>query len=401
MAGELSSKGTVSIGQDLINAVGSAVAKNLKISYPGRTAFEQNEVSAVFDVEVNPAEKTIAVRKLQVVSPQIKIKGDFEKTTEGGTTRLKGQADCEYDWSAVSAVAGAFLPKGLELAGRRKDLISFSSEYPAGQRDKLLANLSTKGRLGFDHAQYSGLHFGPAEVDVQVQNGLLRIAPFSTTVNNGRFNFAGQIDFNRKPTLLKTPGPIQIIDGIQINDETTDKLLTYLNPVFANAFNVSGVANLNCERIAIPLAGAAKNDLEVIGTIWLDRLHLQSSELLNQILALAGAGIDQYITIHPTRFVLRDGFLRYDDMQMDVGNNPVNFSGVIGLDKSLDMRVTLPYTTAGRTARIGRETVGERIALPLKGTLDKPEIDIGKLLEEQLKQQLREKVLEGLEELFK
>ena len=402
IAGELSSKGTVSVKQDLINAVGSALAENLKISCPGRTPFEQNEASAVFDVEVNPAEKTIAVRKLQVVSPQIKIKGDFEKITEGGTTRLKGRADCEYDWSAVSAVAGAFLPKGLEFAGSRKDLISFSSEYPAGQRDKLLANLSTKGRLGFDSAKYLGLHFGPAEVNIRVQNGILKIEPFSTTVNNGQFNFACEVDFNRKPTLLKTPGPIQIAEDIQINDDMSSQLLAYLNPVFANAFNVSGVGNFNCERLAIPLAEAAKNDLEVVGTIQLDRLHLQSSNLLNQILSLAGAaGIDQYITIHPTKFVLRNGFLRYDDMQMDVGNNPVNFSGVIGLDKSLDMKVILPYTTAGRTARIGRETVGERITLPLKGTLDKPELDIGKLLEEQLQQQLREKVLEGIEKLLK
>jgi hypothetical protein len=81
-------------------------------------------------------------------------------------------------------------------------------------------------------------------------------------------------------------------------------------------------------------------------------------------------------------------------MQMDVGDNPVNFRGVIGLDKSLNMSVTLPYTTAGKTARVGKEVEGERISLPLKGTVDKPELDLGKLLEEQLKRRLI-KELEG------
>jgi hypothetical protein len=82
---------------------------------------------------------------------------------------------------------------------------------------------------------------------------------------------------------------------------------------------------------------------------------------------------------------------------MEIGDSPVNFKGVIGLDKTLNMTVTLPYTTAGRTARVGRETIGRRIPLPLKGTINKPELDTSKLLE----QQAIEKGLELLEGLFK
>jgi hypothetical protein len=128
----------------------------------------------------------------------------------------------------------------------------------------------------------------------------------------------------------------------------------------------------------------------------MNKLRLETSDLLGQILSVAGLserGVD--ITIHPTRFVLQKGYLRYDDMQMDVGNNPVNFRGVIGLDKSLNMSVTLPYTEEGRTVKVGEETEGERISLPLRGTVDKPELDLGKLLEEQLKRRLM-KELEGV-----
>jgi len=385
--------------------------KNLKVRYPGQKPFEQSRVSVIFDVEVNPTEKTLVVRKLRLISPQIKIhKGNFSRVSKGGKTKLQGQVDCEYDWAALGTVAGPFLPKGLKLAGQRKDTIDFSSEYPLGQTDKLLANLSTKTKLGFERAEYMGLNFGPTEVDIQIQNGLLRIAPFSTTVNNGRFKFAGQADFKQKPTLLATAGPIQILKDIQINDETTRKLLTYLNPVFANAVNVSGVANFYCERLAIPLAqplrgaglaSTTRKDIEVIGTISINKLRLQAPDLLNQILSLAGTSMrGRVITIHPARFVLQNGFLRYDDMQMDVGDNPVNFKGVIGLDKSLNMTVTLPYTLKGRTARVGKEPVGERISLPLRGTTDKPELDVGKLLEEQLRKRLEQELQKGLEKLF-
>jgi hypothetical protein len=223
-----------------------------------------------------------------------------------------------------------------------------------------------------------------------------------TTVNEGQFTFAGQTDFRQKPVQFKIAKPMQLMKNIKINDQTTKKLLRYLNPIFADAVNVSGIANFSCEQLTIPLSAAAKNQIEVVGTISMDQVRLQASDLLGQILSGAGTSArGTVITIRPTKFVLRDGFLRYDDMQMDIGDNPVNFKGVIGLDKSLNMTITLPYTAMGRTVRIGRETIGQRITLPLKGTIDKPELDIGKLLESQLKQQLEDQLRKGLEELFK
>jgi hypothetical protein len=269
----------------------------------------------------------------------------------------------------------------------------------------------SSGKVKFAEASYFGFHFGSTEANFQIEDNLLRIAPFSSSVNNGQFNFTGEVDLARKPTLLKMSGPIQVVKDVQINEGVARRLLMYLNPVFANAVKVSGTANFECERLAIPLADGTKNDIEIIGTISIKGLRLKTSDLLGQILSVAGVswrGVD--ITIHPTRFILQNGFLRYDDMQMDVGDNPVNFGGVIGLDKSLNMTVTLPYTTAGRTARIGKEVEprpsrrsegeGVRISLPLRGTIDKTELDLGKLLEEQLKQQLRERLREELEGLF-
>ena len=385
-------------------ATDSTRIKGLKLVYPGQEKpFEPNEVTLAFEAEVDPNQKAVNVKQLQLESPQIKInKGEFSRLTEGKTTTLFGNAELEYDWSAVSAVAAPFLPEGLTLEGRRHDTIDFRSAYPAAQSDQLVPNLSAQARLGFDKASYKGLHFGPTDVEIQVQSGVLKIPPFTTTVNEGQFSFAGQADFKEKVPLFRTAEPMQIVKDIKINDEITNKLLKYVNPLFADAVNVSGFANFNCEQLAIPLKTESRNETVVIGTISMNRLRLQGSNLMGQILTTSGGdprGTD--MTIHPTRFVLQKGFLRYDDMQVDVGDNPVNFKGVIGLDKSLAMTATLPYTTEGRTARVGRDTGGRRIALPIKGTVDKPELDLGKLIEEQLKGQLEDQLQKALEDLFK
>ncbi|MHC4597191.1 MAG: translocation/assembly module TamB domain-containing protein, partial [Planctomycetota bacterium] len=402
LAGIAESQISVSSKEDSYRIITEATKiNNFKLISPGQEPFESNEISLVFEAEVNPEQKAINVKKLQLESPQIRIeKGEFKQFNKAGKTKLEGLIDCEYDWSALSTVAGPFLPQGLKLQGQRKDTINFTSEYPSGQTDKLLANLSTKAKLGFENAQYMGLNFGPTDVDIQIQKGLLIIAPFATTVNDGQFNFAAHADFKQKPALLKTAEPMQIMKDIKINDETSRRLLVYLSPVFANAVNVSGIANFGCEQLTIPLSTAAKNQAEVVGTVSINKLHLQASDLLGQILSLVGEGASgQDFAIRPTRFVLQDGFLRYDDMQMDVGDNPINFTNaVIGLDKSYDMTIILPWTLSGNTARIGRDTGAERIELRLTARAgEKPELDLRKLLE----RQAIEKGMELLEGLFK
>ena len=286
----------------------------------------------------------------------------------------------------------------IEVAGIKTRLaVSFGGEYPAGGERKSLANLAIRGESGFEEAQYMGFKFGATMLDIQMQDGLLQIGNFSSVVNNGQINFAGEADFRQEPTMLVRTGPMQIVRGVEITDEVTRRFLAYLNPIFANAVNIRGVLDFSCERFAIPVSGGSQDDIEITGTVSISQLRLEASGLLSQILSLAGVTKrGQDIVILPTRFVLQDGFLRYEDMQMVVGDNPVNFKGAVGLDGSLDMVVILPYTTRGRTVRVGEESEEARITLPLKGTIDKPELDTGRLLEEQLEEQLKGKLEEQL-----
>jgi len=373
----------------------STKIKNLKLTSQNVPLFEQSEVSLALDVLLNPKQKTINLKKIQLISPQLKIhKVETSEVAKAGKTLLQGKLDCEFDW----AVVNPFLPQGLTVRGTNKLPIEFSSEYPIGQRQKIPDNLSTKGTLGFTQAEYRGLVFDRTEAQIQIQKGFFTILPFSTKVNNGEFHFVGQGDFKQKPTFLQTPKPMQMMTDIQINDQVAAGLLKYVNPIFANALNVNGIANFACERLAIPLFGKPQGELEIIGTISVNKLHLQVADWFGQVLSLIGlriSGVD--ITVHPTKFVLQKRILSYDDMQIDFGNYPFIFKGAISFNNALNMTIVLPYTMDGKIVKVGEESVGQRIAMPLKGTLDKPELDLNKLLQEQLKQ----KLLEGLDKLLR
>jgi len=395
ISGQLKSDLSVSKDKGRLRvATDSTQITNVRIAQPDRKPFEDKLVSIVADVLLDFAEKTCQIKDLRIDSSHIDVTGNLTQTGTPDKTKLSGEIKADYDLAAVSTVAGTFIPEGLQMEGKRTSNIKIESEYAPDEEGALLANMNTAAKFGFDKASYKGLNFGPAEMEIRVKEGLLTIEPFSAPVNNGKLNLAAKVNFKEKPMLLETSGPMRIIEKVNINDETSRQMLMYLNPIFADAVNVRGVADFHCEKLSIPLAVATRDDLVVIGTVGIDRMRLEASDLLGQIVSVTGGrGVD--MTMLPTRFVLQKGFLRYDDMQINVGDNPINFAGVIGLDKRLDMNVTLPYRLGGQTVRTG-ESAADRITLPIEGTVDKPKINIQKLLEtEAIKQGLKllEKVL--------
>jgi hypothetical protein len=373
--------------------------QNFLLASAGEPPFRQPQVMASFDVLVDPNQKTVNVQRLLVESPQIKIqKGQFTQARRDNTVQAQGVLDGQLDWAAVAPLASRFVPGQLSLTGQRPIAINFTSTYPANQPNGLLAHLNSQASLGFDRAAYLGFDFGPVQLDVRSQEGLMTIGPISATVNNGKLNFVGHANLRDSPPLLTTPTLVHVAQGIQINQQTAQALLKYVNPIFADAVSVSGAAYFDVRQMSIPLAATARSLAQLDGTIWIDKLQLGASGILNQILGVAGQSIrGQVLTVHPTVLTLEKGLVRYDDMQIDIGQNPVNFRGSIGLDETLNMTIVLPYTIDGRLVRVGQPQVADRIAVPLTGTLSQPKLNLQRLLELQLQGQIRK----GLEELFK
>lgn len=373
--------------------------ESFRLVSPEKESFEREYVTAVFDFRLDPSRRGFALEDLLLEAPQIRVRfGELTRTAQDNTVKLRGELEAQLDWAAVGQAASVFVPGRVDMAGQRQIAVNFASTYPADDPNGLLANLNASAPFGFDRAEYKGLNFGPTEVDLRTENGLMQIRPFSSTLNKGQFHFAADADLRHTPIFLKTPGPLQMAQSVQITGAMVDTLLRYVNPIFADAVGVSGIVNFASETMALPLTPGHKEQAELVGTISMQEVRLQAS-LLNKILSAAKESVrDQILVVRPTKIVLQNGVVRYDDMQIDVGDNPINFGGTIGPNGKLDMTVLLPYTYEGRTARVGdREGQrGERIRLPLTGTLDEPQLNLQKLLELQLKDQLRR----GIEKLF-
>jgi hypothetical protein len=360
----------------------STTIDNLRVIAAGKKPFEQKQVAVTLDGQMGPTERTVA---LQLTSPQVKIKGNFKQVAQGANTTLNTNVQGQVDWAGIGNAASAFLPEGLELAGNKEVAVDLASTYPTKDPNSMPANLSGKVSTGIDGAKYMGMTIGPAKLDIGIQKGLLNIAAINTTLNKGQFDFAAaQANLRERPRLLRIPKVVA--KGVQVDPIVAQTLLKNLNPLFANATAVQGTANLDCQQLVIPLEGGMGDKAALNGTFSSDSMTLEAAGLLTQILnALQQSARGQKLVIKPTNIVLKDGVVRYDNMEVDVGNNPINFGGAIGPKGKLNMTVTLPWTFQGRTERVGKEgQAGARVSVPLTGTVDRPELDLSKFLQQGL-----------------
>ena len=276
------------------------------------------------------------------------------------------------------------------MEGKRTTLGELGSRYPADDPNKLLANLSTnKCTFGFDKADYRGLSLGPADVNAQFDKGLLTIDPFTTSANGGQIFLAANADFTGSSPVISIPQAVSV-KNLQIDEKLSYEfrgILAYLNPMFNDVIGLGGRLNFSAEKLLIPLDSKRRNDMQILATLGMDNLTIkptESSGLFGTLLSLIGLGGDRALaTVRPTKFVVKDGFVRYDNMQIDIGSTPINFKGTVGLDKRLDMQVSVPI--GGRLA----ETLGGAVSLPLTGTIDNPVLDKSKLGENLLQNTLK------------
>jgi hypothetical protein len=87
-------------------------------------------------------------------------------------------------------------------------------------------------------------------------------------------------------------------------------------------------------------------------------------------------------------------------MQVNIGDSPLNFTGNVYLDKMMSMTVTLPWTIAGETAKVGQD-VSDRIKLAIEGPVNAPKLNTDKLIQETGKQVIEQQLDKALKDLFK
>ncbi|MHC4551592.1 MAG: hypothetical protein ACYSUT_02330, partial [Planctomycetota bacterium] len=355
------------------------------------------------------AAQTVDVRSLQLTGKQgqslIEVtKGTLENKTSGQNTHLKGDFQAAYDLKTVSALGAAYLPEGLALEGKRDDTIQFESVYPTAQPELMTKNLNAAATFGFDKAAYHGLNVGKTDMKLNVAGGVAEFAIAEAPVNNGTMQFAATVDLNEETKVLRLTEPMRVLEGIHLNEELTHTMLRYLSPVFAEQGDISGFASLACNELVIPFDADKQNEIVVDGVIEMDKMQLQAKGLVGDILALTERRSQFNAKLLPSRIILKNGVMSYDEMEFHLEDYPTGFAGKIYLDKRLNMQVLVPYKVDIENLRIEPVRIGEdlseRLALPIKGSVDNSQVLLEESFDAILKQYAPQLLERGIRELL-
>ncbi len=372
----------------------------LKISHGNDKGFFQKYVNLSLDTNLDLDSEIYDVQ-IKLESPSFDITdARISQKVASGQASIDAKIVAQIDFARIGDLASEFVPDELKMTGQRQARCELKGSYPIEYPEKIFDNLTAHLSFGFESADYMGLSFGKSDFDVTVSDGVLTLAPFRASVNNGHVNFAAYSKLNKSPRLMVIPYPIYIIENVELNRETTEKMLKYVNPIFAGAIEAAGVVNLKCNKLIIPLGDESKDYTEIEGIISLDNVYLSSNGLMGEIAKHIGVSKEEPIRIRETYFTLKDSVLSYKDMQVDFGNNPVNFRGKIYLDDRIDMDVVLPYTYSGRTITTGQDS-DDRVVLPITGDLNNPKIDFNAAIDHGIKKIIDNELQRQLKKLFK
>ncbi len=366
-----------------------------------------------------------------------------------GVCQVDVQGQVTYDLGRLATRLRPWLGADLELAGQQTrqwylkgplfDLqasqqpvqpVSNSLSIPA-QADplpnrispnRISEQLAGEASIVWDQGKYAGLVAGPGEVQAQLAQGMIAIAPIQVPLSGGQFAARPRILLNEHPSLIVLDkGPV--LQNVELSAEMCRGWLKYVAPVMADATEVRGRFSTDLDGAIMPLSspveGNVKGRLQVhaaqVGPGPVSRAFLGITQQVATIVRGRGIGTDlagiQWLHMpeQTVEYQLVNGRIYHRGMQF-VGGGEVRIrtTGSVGLDQSLDLVAEIPVLDAWADKSDWLAGLrGQSFRIPVRGTLTDPAVDsralqqIGKqALQGTANRLLEQGIQRGLQELF-
>lgn len=375
-----------------IRAEGTGTIRDFRL----KTATELPEinepvVTLVYKLDYDVSRQRIDVTTAKVTSGILSVDAKGTVTDVGKTwtvTNVAGTMD--YDGEKVRVLLSPWLPTDTAITGKRHEAFTVDGPLYGADWKEVLRKLKFKTGCGFDQFATSGIMIGKFDGVLTGNAGKITLSDISTTINNGKLTGSAFIDVRaNEPQLKKGDTDIQI-QKMEINELLTKQFLKYVNPIFGPG-DAKGLITAKCSKLQVPLNENAMTNGAISARVQVDDLDMEVRGLLADILgAVGGQDIRVKGKVDPFDLTLADGRVSYNDMTVHVGKLTLAFRGSVGIkDESVALEVGLPLTGQLLSALPGPvktqvETLlgGERVYLPITGTLSHPRLAIEKLLDE-------------------
>jgi len=331
----------------------------------------------------------------------------------GGTTRPEpppaaGTLPLPEEWLAAVSPAGA--------AERRAT--ARPPVQPTVAR-RLAEQLSLDTSAAWERADLAGLPVGAGDVAIRVFEGQLAVGPFDLAAGGGRIRGAPWLKLMPAPGELVVP-PGRVVERVVLSGEFCDRFVGLVSPLLAGATRSAGLMTVDLAGARLPVGDPLAG--EAAGQIIFEQFEVRPSGAMQPLVNLLGrlqAVIDPRFALgdkavllrirpEPVRVRLAERRIWHDGLVMDFGQLTVSSRGSVGEDGSLTTLVEVAFRgdLAGQTPVVTR-LLQTPIAIPLKGTLARPQFDAGaidvvvkRIVENTARAVLDDGLSRGLEAVF-
>ena len=393
-------------GQEHLGLVSEIL--NLRVQLTDQKAFDEPRIQFNFDADADRSVKVFEIKRLKVDSSF--LQATAEATTglgrPGSPVKISLRGQC--DLARLSQLVRPLRPDWPVMLGSGRVDVNLAGPAPHTIGPEWVSSLSGPAMVGFDQQSLNGLSFGPADINMQVEKGLLTVARTAIPANEGVMTVQAEVNLSKEKPFLTIKESIRMMEDVQINQQMSEGMLKFINPIFANNHKVSGTVQLNCDSLRIEELKTWKQNSKMTAQFSGKELRLLSHKgLMKDLTDLLGIDLSAKLgEVYPVSIELADGVVSYKDMHILFGELiDLSFSGQVGLDGKLKMTVGVPLLPAmlGNNPELIKYLGDQRIYLPITGTVDNPKLDIAalpKILEPLISEALRLMAIDKIGQLF-
>ncbi|QDV32929.1 hypothetical protein [Tautonia plasticadhaerens] len=368
--------------------VADALALKGRVSLPPAAPVEgepaPGPMSLAFDAAYRSAEDRLDLASVEASHDlgRVRASGRIEGVSGPRVADLTGSA--EPNWEAISAIVAESTEPQARLSGTPR-VFRLSGPLSGGSTSEILAGIDAELGVDLVGAVVFGMDLGPTPVLVRLARGDVQINPIDTSLNGGRVVLTPDVLLLEDGSMVLTLGDGSGVDGVEITDDVSKRVLAYIAPVLREATEVNGRVSARINRLSVPLAGPAAGPggmpIDLASRVAFQGVTYGPGPMMRNILGMSGLAPDRVPNLTIDQVVdvaIAEGRVHQTGLEITAAEGvAMQLEGSVGLDQTLALRVGVPLSDRllGGQEVLSDVLGGTRVGVPIGGTLSQPQLD--------------------------
>jgi hypothetical protein len=310
------------------------------------------------------------------------------------------------DWESLAPRLCKFFSEDIEIRGRQRRPWRLAGPLRGEPWRTLARKIELDAGIHVESLRAYDFDLGPTELAAHWNDGSIEFEPIVSEFQRGQLHVQPSIRVRDAAAVIHV-GAGRVIDRVALDPNLCEWILRYVDPLGTISRNLQGHLSLEIDELEIPLASGGFERGSISGRLLLENVQFAPEESLREILAGAGVAFRgaSIRTDQTIEFRLADGRVHHSGLALPIADERVTLDGWVGLDQAIDIRLSLPVTEEmlGKDKRLYRLLRGQRIELPVTGTLENPKVsedalarNIQRLIQAAIRENLGDDPLRGL-----